>query len=136
MPDTNNDLPQRILIAVGALMGLLAVAGGAFAAHGLEKLVDESALNTFEVAVRYHMYHALAIIVAAWVSSRWPGRLPLLAGWMFVAGVVLFSGSLYLLVGTGAKWLGMVAPIGGSAYIVGWLLLALAVLVPSPQHQA
>lgn len=131
MTDTNNDLPQRLLIVVGALLGLLAVVGGTFAAHVLDKNLDPKTLNTFEVAVRYHMYHALAILAAAWIYQRWPGRLPLLAGWMFVAGVLLFSGSLYILVGTGAKWLGMIAPIGGSAFIVGWLLLALTAAMPS-----
>ncbi len=130
MNDTNNDLPQRLLIVAGALLGLLAVVGGTFAAHVLNKNLDPKTLITFDVAVRYHMYHALAILAAAWIYQRWPGRLPLLAGWMFVAGVLLFSGSLYILVGTGAKWLGMVAPIGGSAFIVGWLLLALAAVMP------
>ncbi len=136
MPDTSNDLPQRILIASGALLGLLAVVSGTFAAHVLDKNLAPQSLNTFEVAVRYHMYHALATLAAAWVYQRWPGRLPLMAGWMFVAGVLIFSGGLYLLVGTGAKWLGLVAPIGGSAFIIGWLLLALAVLIPSPKRQA
>jgi uncharacterized membrane protein YgdD (TMEM256/DUF423 family) len=136
MPDKETDLPQRILIAVGALLGLLAVVGGTFAAHVLDNSLDPKSINTFDVAVRYHMYHALATLVAAWVYTRWPGRLPLMAGWMFVAGVVLFSGGLYVLVGTGAKWLGVVAPIGGSAFIIGWLLLALAVLIPSTPRRA
>lgn len=134
MPDNHHDLPPRILIATGALLGLLAVVGGTFAAHVLDKNLDPKSISTFETAVRYHMYHALATLAAAWVYTRWPGRLPLMAGWMFAIGVVLFSGSLYLLVGTGAKWLGMVAPIGGSAFIVGWLMLALAVILPTPQR--
>lgn len=131
MPDAHGDRAQRILIALGALLGLLAVAGGAFGTHMLADKLDAKALDTFEVAARYHMYHALATLAAAWVSLRWPGRLPLLAGWMFILGIALFSGSLYLLVGTGAQWLGMVAPIGGSSMMIGWLLLALAVVVPA-----
>lgn len=123
-------LPNRALIATGAVLGMLAVVGGTFAAHVLPEYLDERAMQTFEVAVRYHMYHALAVFCAAWVGSRWPGRVPVLSGWFFVAGVVLFSGSLYVLVTTGAKWLGAVAPLGGSAFIVGWLLLALAPFAP------
>ena len=131
MPDRPPDRPQRTLIALGALLGMLAVAGGAFGTHVLADKLDAKAFHTFEVATRYHMYHALATLAAAWVSLRWPGRLPLIAGWMFIVGIALFSGSLYLLVGTDAKWLGMVAPLGGSSLMVGWLLLALAVIVPT-----
>lgn len=136
MPDTNNDLPQRLLIAAAALLGLLAVVGGTFAAHVLPKYIDEQAMHTFEVAVRYHMYHALATLAAVWVYQRWPGRLPIAAGWLFVIGVLLFSGSLYLLVSTDMKWLGMITPLGGTSFIVGWLLLALAVLIPTPPRDA
>ena len=121
--------PPRLLVSAGALMGMLAVVAGTFAAHMLDKSLDAKSLNTFEVAVRYHMYHALATLGAAWVWTRWPGRLPLLAGWLFVAGVVLFSGSLYILVATGAKWLGMIAPLGGASFLVGWLLLGLSPVV-------
>jgi uncharacterized membrane protein YgdD (TMEM256/DUF423 family) len=128
--------PNRSLIAVGAILGMLAVVGGTFAAHVLPGYLDDKAMDTFEVAVRYHMYHALGIFAAAWVGTRFPGRASALAGWLFVAGIVLFSGSLYVLVSTGAKWLGMVAPIGGSAMIVGWLMLALAVILPTPKPKA
>lgn len=123
-------LPNRALIATGAVLGMLAVIGGTFAAHVLPDYLDERAMQTFEVAVRYHMYHALAVFCAAWVGTKWPGRVPALAGWLFVTGAVLFSGSLYVLVMTGAKWLGAVAPLGGSAFIVGWLLLALSPFAP------
>lgn len=132
-PD-NPPTPNRSLIVIGALLGMLAVVGGTFAAHVMPGYLDEKAMATFETAVRYHMYHALAVFAAAWVGTRFPGRPPVLAGWLFVAGVVLFSGSLYVLVATGAKWLGMIAPLGGSAFIVGWLMLALSVIPfkPSP----
>ncbi len=79
--------PPRLLVSAGALMGMLAVVAGTFAAHMLDKSLDAKTLNTFEVAVRYHMYHAMATLVADWVWTRWPGKLPLLAGWLFVAGV-------------------------------------------------
>ncbi len=123
--------PDRALIVCGALLGLLGVVGGTFAAHVLPKYLDEHAMHTFEVGVRYQMYHALAAICAAWIGTRWPGRLATLAGWLFVAGVILFSGSLYVLVTTGAKWLGAVAPLGGSALIIGWLMLLLAPFAPT-----
>ena len=131
MSESRNDWPLRLLIAAGALLGLLAVVGGTFAAHVLDKNLDPKMINTFETGVRYHMYDALAALASAWVYTRWPSRLSLLAGWLFVIGAVLFSGALYLLVGTGAKWLGAVAPIGGSSMLVGWLLLMLAVLIPN-----
>jgi len=111
---------------------MLAVVAGTFAAHVLHKDMDPGLRHTFEVAARYHMYHALAALGAAWVWTRWPSRLPLLAGWLFVIGAVLFSGSLYLFVVAGVKWLGMVAPIGGSAFLVGWLMLALSPFMAEP----
>jgi uncharacterized membrane protein YgdD (TMEM256/DUF423 family) len=126
MSDLSGDRAIRTLVSAGALLGIFGVVAGTFAAHVLDKSLDPKSLNTFEVAVRYHMYHALATLCAAWAWTRWPGRLPLFAGWLFVAGTVLFSGSLYLLVATGVKWLGTVAPLGGSAFLIGWLMLALS----------
>ncbi len=131
MPKPEHDRAARFLVAAGALLGLLAVVAGTFAAHVVPKYLNESAIQTFETAVRYHMYDALAILGSAWVWTRWPGRVPMLAGIMFIIGTILFSGSLYVLVATDAKWLGMVAPIGGSAMIVGWLLLATAPFAPT-----
>jgi uncharacterized membrane protein YgdD (TMEM256/DUF423 family) len=134
MPDSTYDGTARVLVLAGALLGVFAVVAGTFAAHVVPDYLNDHAIKTFETAVRYHMYNALATLASAWVWSRWPGRMPMLAGWMFVIGTVLFSGSLYVLVATDAKWLGMVAPIGGSAMIVGWLLLALAPFAPA-RHQ-
>lgn len=130
MTDTQSDRPVRLLIAAGALLGLLAVVGGTFAAHVLNKHMDPKMIAVFETGVRYHMYDALACIASAWVYARWRNRLALIAGWLFVFGAVFFSGSLYLLVATGMKWLGAVAPIGGSAMLVGWITLMLAALIP------
>ena len=96
--------PPRLLVSAGALMGMLAVVAGTFAAHMLDKSLEAKSLNTFEVAVRYHMYHALATLGAAWVWTRWPGRLPLLAGWLYDQG----PSWPFLLGGTAA----MVAAIG------------------------
>lgn len=112
-------------LALGALSAAVAVALGAFGAHALRARLSPELLATFEVGVRYQMYHALALLGTAWAMSRWPGHQPLmLAGWCFVAGTLLFSGSLYLLVLTGNRWLGAVTPLGGGAFIAGWLLLA------------
>lgn len=118
---------DRTFAWIGAALALAAVALGAFGAHGLRARISPQDLVTFETAVRYHMYHALAMLAAAWASTRWPGGGTTVAGWAFLAGVVIFSGSLYLLVFTGARWLGAVTPLGGLAFLVGWAGLALRI---------
>jgi uncharacterized membrane protein YgdD (TMEM256/DUF423 family) len=86
-------------------------------------------LANFETGARYQMYHALALLAVAWAVSRFPdSQLPVIAGWLFVAGIVLFSGSLYLMALTGQRWLGAVTPFGGVAFIAGWACLLLAAL--------
>jgi len=124
---------ERRLLAVGALMGFLAVVMGTFGAHVLDQKLSPKMLGVFDVGARYHMYHALAIICTAWVYHDHPGRVSAAAGCFFVVGVILFSGSLYLLAVTGARWLGMVTPIGGMAFLAGWgLLLVAALRAPVP----
>jgi uncharacterized membrane protein YgdD (TMEM256/DUF423 family) len=115
---------ERTFFIVGSVSAFLAVVLGAFGAHGLRDRVSPEMLNIFEVGVRYHMYHALALLAAAWASTRWPGGYVTAAGWLFLAGTVIFSGSLYLLSLTGIRWLGAITPIGGVAFIFGWLSLA------------
>jgi uncharacterized membrane protein YgdD (TMEM256/DUF423 family) len=115
---------MRLFFLLGCVLAGLGVALGAFAAHGLRGALDEADLATFEVGVRYQMYHALALLATAWAVDRWGGTLTTVAGWSFVAGIVLFSGSLYLLVLTGPRWLNAVTPVGGVAFLVGWALLA------------
>jgi len=112
--------------AIGAALAGLGVALGAFGAHGLRARVTPDLLAVFETGVRYHMYHALALLAVGAVAARVPSRLAAAAGWLFVAGIGLFSGSLYLLALTGARWLGAVTPLGGACFIAGWTLLALA----------
>ena len=80
----------------------------------------------FETGARYQMYHALGLIAVAWAVTRWPGAAAAWAGWLFVAGTVLFSGSLYALALTGVRWLGAITPLGGVAFLAGWTCLALA----------
>jgi uncharacterized membrane protein YgdD (TMEM256/DUF423 family) len=114
---------DRLFLGVGAALAFLAVAAGAFGAHGLRGRLSPDDLGTFETGVRYHMYHALALLAVAWVASRTSGAAVAVAGVLFVAGVVLFSGSLYLLSLTGTRWLGAITPFGGLAFLLGWLAL-------------
>ncbi len=116
---------ERLFLVVGGILALLAVGFGAFGAHGLEGRLAPSDLDTFEVAVRYQMYHALALLVLGLALERWPGSLGVWAGWAFVVGTLVFSGSLYALLLTGVRGLGAVTPIGGLALLAGWALFAL-----------
>lgn len=115
---------NKILVAAGAINGALAVAAGAFAAHGLRGRLEARALEIFETGARYHMYHALAMILAALVATG-GARTP---GWLFQAGIVVFSGSLYALALTDVKILGAITPIGGIAFLAGWVWLAVSAL--------
>jgi len=115
---------ERFFFALGSVSAFIAVALGAFAAHGLKSRLDAAMLATFETGVRYQMYHALALLAVAWACTRWPGTAVNASGWLFVAGTVLFSGSLYALSLTGIRWLGAITPVGGIAFLAGWLCLA------------
>ena len=114
--------------AVGALTGAIGVAIGAFGAHGLKARVSADLLAVFETGVRYQMYHALALLAVGWAATRWPGAWVTASGWLFIAGIVVFSGSLYLMTLTGARWLGAITPLGGVAFILGWIALAVSAL--------
>ena len=118
----------RIFLFIGALLGSLAVAAGAFGAHALREKLSERAIEIFETGSRYQMYHALALLLVASLLSRAEaGQSTLVAaGVAFIVGVVIFSGSLYALSLTGIKWLGAITPFGGVALIVGWGCLAVA----------
>lgn len=123
---------NRILhwaLAVGALAGLLAVMAGAFGAHGLRGVVSERGLEVFHTAVSYQIYHALALIAASLMPALGlSARLITIACGFWLAGIVLFSGSLYLLVLSGTHWLGPVTPVGGVCFMIGWGLLVAAAL--------
>jgi uncharacterized membrane protein YgdD (TMEM256/DUF423 family) len=114
---------DRFFFTAGSLMALLAVALGAFAAHALKLRLAPDMMNIFETGVRYHMYHALGLLAVAWAAARWPESSAPLAGWSFLFGIVVFSGSLYLLSLTGVRWLGAITPIGGVAFLIGWAIL-------------
>jgi len=115
---------DRLFFIAGSISAFLAVALGAFAAHGLRNKLTPEMLTIFETGVRYQIYHALALLGVAWASTRWPGGSITAAGWLFILGTILFSGSLYLLSLAGPRWLGAITPIGGAAFLLGWLLLA------------
>jgi uncharacterized membrane protein YgdD (TMEM256/DUF423 family) len=117
---------ERTFFVLGALSGCLAVALGAFAAHGLKGKLSADLFEVFEVGARYHMYHALALVGTAWAVTRWPGTAATTAGWLFVAGTVLFSGSLYALALTGIRPLGAITPLGGVCFLGGWVALGFA----------
>lgn len=116
-------MPRTFWI-LGCLLALAAVAAGAFGAHGLRARVTPEMLAVFETGARYHMYHALALLVIAIAARDRPARGWTVAGWLFVAGIVVFSGSLYLLALTGVRWLGAVTPVGGAAFLAGWAVAA------------
>lgn len=121
---------SRWILVTGAGFAMLAVLIGAFAAHGLKQVLDAYSLGLIETAARYQMYHALALLIAAVFSTipQFPTRCLKLAAIAFTLGIVLFSGSLYLLALSGIKWLGAITPLGGVAFILGWLALIVAAL--------
>jgi uncharacterized membrane protein YgdD (TMEM256/DUF423 family) len=119
---------ERLFLALAGLSGALAVAAGAFGAHALKARLSPDLLAVFDTGARYHLAHALALGLAGWAAGRFPGAPVAWAGWLFVAGTVLFSGSLYALALTGVRGLGAITPLGGVAFIAGWVLLAVAAL--------
>jgi len=124
VPDT-----AKLFIALGAAAGALGVVFGAFGAHALKARLPQELLATYQTAVQYHLWHALALATIGIVAIHLPASISLKwSGWLMVAGIVLFSGSLYVLAVTGARWLGAIAPFGGAAFIAAWVALAYAVL--------
>lgn len=117
--------PLRHFIAIGAANGFLAVAFGAFAAHGLKAVLSSGLLEVFQTGVTYQGLHAIALLVVGQLGAHADGLTALrVAGWGFATGILLFSGSLYLLALTDARWLGAITPLGGSAFLLGWAALA------------
>ena len=116
----------RGFLMLAAFFGFTGVALGAFAAHGLKNRLSAECLAIFHTGVMYQLVHALALLAVALLAVQIPGRLMTWAGISFVVGMVLFSGSLYLLTMTGVTRLGIITPFGGLAFLVGWLLLGMA----------
>ena len=117
---------ERTFVILAGAFGLLGVAAGAFGAHGLREQLSADMLDIWNTAAHYQLVHAAALLGAAWAVGRFPGRWTVAAGWLFAAGVVVFSGTLYLLAITGVGWLGAITPLGGTAFILGWAALAVA----------
>ncbi len=127
--DSYYRLRATVWLRIAAVNGLLAVAAGAFGAHGLEGQVPTVDLAAFRTAAQYHMYHALALLAVAWLADKAPGSLrPDFAGWGFVVGIFLFCGSLYALGATGSRSFVMLTPLGGLAFMLGWGAMALSAL--------
>ncbi len=118
----------RTFLALGALFGFLGVALGAMGAHLLSGRLTPDRLALYETAARYQMYHALALLAVAWVVDRFPGAVGNAAGWAFVAGIIIFSGTVYALAFGAPRWLGAVTPIGGLSLLAGWVMLAWSAL--------
>ena len=115
---------KQVFVLLGAMNAGISVAAGAFGAHALKAVLAPDMLAVFETASRYQMYHGLALLVVGMMGTRVPARSLVLGGWCFMAGIVLFSGSLYVLALSGARWLGAVTPLGGAAFLAGWMALA------------
>jgi uncharacterized membrane protein YgdD (TMEM256/DUF423 family) len=120
---------QKLLLILGAFLGFVSVGAGAFGAHVLKQKLTADLAAIFEVGVRYQMYHALAMGLAAWVVGVVPNGWVWASGWMFFAGTVIFSGSLYILALTAVRAWGAVTPIGGVILLLGWLCLAIGVII-------
>lgn len=114
----------RLFLIAGSLSACMAVAMGAFGAHGLSQRLTPESLGIFEVGARYQMYHAIALLATGLAVERWLRSEFVVAGWCFLIGSVIFSGSLYALSLSGARWLGAVTPLGGVFFLLGWLSLA------------
>ncbi|MEZ4683575.1 MAG: DUF423 domain-containing protein [Caldilineaceae bacterium] len=115
---------ERLFFILASILGGLGVALGAFGAHAMRGRIAENLLANYETGVRYHFYHALALVAVVVAIQRWPNpNLPIIAGWLFVAGIVIFSVSLYIMAFTGLRWLGAITPIGGVALIAALICL-------------
>ena len=119
---------EKIWLVAGSVFAGLGVAAGAFGAHALKSRLSENLLAAFETGVRYQMYHAFALLVVGLLWTRYHGIALQVSGWAFIAGVVLFSGSLYGLALSEMRWLGPVTPLGGLALLIGWVALVVALM--------
>ncbi|HTL07960.1 MAG TPA: DUF423 domain-containing protein [Chitinophagaceae bacterium] len=132
---------HRWFLVTASLIGALSVALGAFAAHGLKQVVSPEAVATFETGVRYQFYHAFALLIVAIIYEKYPGKLLQWAGNCFQVGIILFSGSLYVLTAlkatdtVGLSKIGLITPFGGLFFIAGWILMVIACIKKGPVHE-
>jgi len=115
--------PSKGFLVLGTILAGSGVAAGAFGAHALKEILDASMLQVFETATRYVMYHAFGLCIVSWAIDRYPAQRLEKSGWLFLLGILLFSGSLYVVSLAGIRWVGAVTPIGGLAFMAGWILL-------------
>ena len=115
--------PSQQFLVLGTIFAGFGVAAGAFGAHALKEILDAPMLQVFDTATRYVMYHAFGLCIVSWAIDRHPGQRLEKAGWLFIIGILLFSGSLYVMSLAGIRWLGAVTPVGGLAFLAGWILL-------------
>lgn len=118
----------KLFLSIGSFSGALAVMLGAFGAHGLKEKLTAEMMAIYKTSGEYHFYHTLALLAVGLIALHIPSRMLTASGWAFTTGILIFSGSLYVLSTSGIKWLGAITPIGGLCFIAGWLLLAVAVL--------
>ncbi len=111
---------HELFLGLGCIFAFLGVAAGAFGAHSLKGRLDPEMLTVFETAVRYQIYHSIALVLVGLAGFRFPTAGLHLSGWLFAAGIVLFSGSLYVLALSGVRWMGAITPLGGVAFLGGW----------------
>lgn len=120
---------MKLFLVLGAIMMALAVVIGAFGAHGLKGRLTPDMLQVYQTGVEYHMYHALGLLAVGLMLAQFPQAAGLhWAGWLMLAGILLFSGSLYVLAISGIRWLGAITPIGGTAFIAGWIAVVVALV--------
>ncbi|MGD2159960.1 MAG: DUF423 domain-containing protein [Gammaproteobacteria bacterium] len=119
---------SNLIIGIGALSAFISVAAGAFGAHALKQVLDSDMLAVYHTAVEYQFFHSIGLLAVGTLHKLTPRYCNLIAAWAMLAGIIIFSGSLYLLTMTGIKWLGMITPIGGISFLAAWLSLALGYL--------
>jgi len=127
-------MSARLTLTMAALLGALAVALGAFAAHGLQGQLTERLLQVFQIGVQYQFYHVFALLFTGLMQQRRNSAGLKLASVLFLLGILVFSGSLYVLALSGVHWLGAITPLGGSAFIAGWLVLAFSIFTQSKEN--
>jgi len=119
---------SNVFIGLGALSAFISVAAGAFGAHALKQVLDADMLAVYHTAVDYQFFHSIGLIVIGTLHKISPRHYHSYAAWIMLAGIIIFSGSLYVLSTTGIKWLGMITPIGGVCFLAAWLIIALSYL--------
>jgi len=124
---------NKTFLIIGAVLMAFGVGLGAFGAHALKQKLSVEMMAVYKTAVEYNFYHALGLILIGILYQLYPSKMVMASGWVVFLGVILFSGSLYFLSITGIKWIGAITPIGGVAFIAGWVLLVIGIIKYSPQ---